>query len=77
VRDAAANCEDVAMTTPEPWPLDQSSGRVDALLEALDRRILDALAAKATGETIVRLCEARAWLTHPAQPHLTSAPASS
>lgn len=39
------------------------------LLEALDRRILDALEAKATGETIVRLLEARAWLTNPDQPH--------
>jgi hypothetical protein len=42
---------------------------VQDLLEALDERILDALRAKATGETIVYLCEARAWLTHPEQPH--------
>ena len=39
------------------------------LVEALDERILDALRAKATGETIAFLCEARAWLTHPDQPH--------
>ena len=39
------------------------------LLEALDKRILDALEAKATGETIVRLFEARAWLTNPNQAH--------
>jgi hypothetical protein len=45
---------------------------VQDLVDALDQRILDAIAAKATGETIVRLCEARAWLTNPAQPHLTS-----
>jgi hypothetical protein len=45
---------------------------VQDLVEALDQRILDAIAAKATGETIVRLCEARAWLTNPAQPHLTT-----
>jgi hypothetical protein len=45
---------------------------VQELIEALDQRILDAIAAKATGETIVRLCEARAWLTNPAQPHLTA-----
>ncbi len=44
---------------------------VDRLIAALDQRILDAIDAKATGETIVRLCEARAWLTNPAQPHLT------
>ena len=42
---------------------------VDEILEALDERILDALRAKATGETIAFLCEARAWLTHPDQPH--------
>jgi hypothetical protein len=39
------------------------------LLEALDERILDAIKAKATGETIAYLCEARAWLTHPDQAH--------
>jgi hypothetical protein len=49
---------------------------VDRLISALDQRILDAIDAKATGETIVRLCEARAWLTNPGQPHLT-APAAS
>ena len=47
---------------------------VQRLIDALDQRILDAIAATATGETIVRLCEARAWLTHPAQEHLTSPP---
>lgn len=46
---------------------------IQDLLEALDQRILDAIAAKATGETIVRLCEARAWLTNPAQAHVTVA----
>ncbi len=44
---------------------------VDRLVSALDQRILDAIDAKATGETIVRLCEARAWLTHPGQPHFS------
>ena len=39
------------------------------LLEALDERIIDAIRAKATGETIAYLCEARAWLTHPDQSH--------
>ena len=39
------------------------------LIEALDERILEALRAKATGETIAFLCEARAWLTHPDQAH--------
>jgi hypothetical protein len=42
---------------------------LDELIEALDQRILDAIKATATGETIVRLAEARAWLTHPDQPH--------
>ena len=42
---------------------------VDELIAALDERILEALRAKATGETIAYLCEARAWLTHPEQPH--------
>ena len=42
---------------------------VDDILAALDERILDALKARATGETIVYLCEARAWLTNPDQSH--------
>lgn len=42
---------------------------VDDILVALDERILDALKARATGETIAFLCEARAWLTDPGQPH--------
>ncbi|MGC8509717.1 MAG: hypothetical protein ACP5PB_02465 [Acidimicrobiales bacterium] len=42
---------------------------VETLIEALDERILEALHAKATGETIAFLCEARAWLTHPNQSH--------
>jgi hypothetical protein len=41
----------------------------EELLEALDQRILEAIRAKATGETVVRLFEARAWLTHPDQAH--------
>ena len=41
------------------------------LIEALDQRILEALRAKATGETINNLCEARAWLTNPEQAHGT------
>lgn len=41
----------------------------DELLDALDTRILEAIAAKATGESVVRLFEARAWLTNPDQPH--------
>ena len=39
------------------------------LIQALDERILEALRAKATGETINNLCEARAWLSNPEQPH--------
>jgi len=42
---------------------------LNELLEAIDQRILDAIKATATGETIVRLAEARAWLTNPDQPH--------
>jgi len=41
----------------------------DELLNALDERILEALRAKATGETIASLFEARAWLTNPDQDH--------
>ncbi len=41
----------------------------DELLDALDQRIMDAIEAKATGETIAYLFEARAWLTNPDQPH--------
>jgi hypothetical protein len=47
----------------------ESVADLQEILDALDQRILDALAAKATGETIVRLAEARAWLTNPDQPH--------
>ncbi len=42
---------------------------VEALIEALDERILEALRAKTPGESIAFLCEARAWLTNPDQPH--------
>ncbi len=48
----------------------------DELLAALDERILDALKAKATGESIAFLMEARAWLTNPDQPHGTHRSAS-
>jgi hypothetical protein len=47
---------------------------VDDILRALDERILDALKARATGETIAYLCEARAWLTNPDQSHATHRP---
>ena len=43
--------------------------QISELLDALDQRILEAIAAKATGDTIVQLCEARAWLTNPDQTH--------
>ena len=48
---------------------------VDELLAALDRRILEAIEAKSTGESIAYLCEARAWLTDPAQSHSPHRPA--
>ena len=44
---------------------------LNELIEALDARLLEALSAKATGESIAFLCEARAWLTHPDQSHGT------
>ena len=47
---------------------------VDELIQALDQRILDTIRAKATGETIAYLCEARAWLTHPEQAHGAHSP---
>ncbi len=43
----------------------------EELIQALDERLLEALRAKATGETISLLCEARAWLTNPDQSHGT------
>ncbi|MEI7654376.1 MAG: hypothetical protein WCJ82_03750 [Actinomycetota bacterium] len=49
---------------------------VSDLLDALDQRILEALGNKATGETIAFLCEARAWLTNPAQDHGAHRPSS-
>ena len=41
----------------------------EEILQALDERILEALRAKATGESVAFLLEARAWLTNPDQPH--------
>ena len=49
---------------------------LEEILAALDRRILEALEAKATGESIAYLCEARAWLTDPAQSHGSHRPVS-
>lgn len=49
--------------------MEEQAMTVNELLEALDERIHQALLAKATGETIAYLCEARAWLTNPDQPH--------
>ena|GEM_PF-307963 len=56
---------------PQVAEISQTRGVTDLneLIAAIDQRILDALEAKATGETIVRLAEARAWLTNPDQPH--------
>lgn len=48
---------------------------VEEILVALDQRILDAIEAKATGETIAYLCEARAWLMVPNQTHGAHPPA--
>ena len=47
----------------------ESCVNVNEIVEALDERSLEALRNKATGETIAFLCEARAWLTNPDQPH--------
>ena len=41
----------------------------EELLQSLDERILEALRAKATGETVAYLFEARAWLTNPGEAH--------
>jgi len=49
---------------------------IEKLIDALDERIHDAIRAKATGETIAYLCEARAWLTHPNQAHGSHRPTS-
>ena len=49
---------------------------VDELIHALDERILEALKAKATGESIAYLCEARAWITNPDQAHGAHRPSS-
>jgi hypothetical protein len=49
---------------------------VEELIAALDQRILEAFQAKATGETIAYLCEARAWLTNPAQGHASIHPSN-
>ena len=57
------------MKSHGPGWQDREVAEIDELLNALDQRILEALRAKATGETIMRLAEARAWLTNPDQPH--------
>ena len=52
-----AQCDDGGMAT------------TDELLVALDRRLLEAIESKATSDTILKLAEARAWLSSPAQSH--------
>jgi hypothetical protein len=42
---------------------------IEELLKELDERLLDAIHGKATPEGVAKLAEARAWLTHPDQPH--------
>jgi hypothetical protein len=42
---------------------------IEELLNALDERLLDAIGGKSTPEGVAKLAEARAWLTHPGQPH--------
>jgi len=42
---------------------------IDELLNELDERLLDAIRGKSTPEGVVKLAEARAWLTNPGQPH--------
>jgi hypothetical protein len=41
----------------------------EELLAALDERLLEGIRGKSTPEGVVKLAEARAWLTDPAQPH--------
>ncbi|HWE65724.1 MAG TPA: hypothetical protein VG298_03685 [Acidimicrobiales bacterium] len=41
----------------------------EELLAALDKRLLDAIGGMSTPEGVAKLAEARAWITHPAQPH--------
>lgn len=42
---------------------------LDEVLEAIDRRMLEVLESRVPGDALVRLAEARAWLTNPDQPH--------
>jgi hypothetical protein len=42
---------------------------IEELLNELDVRLLDGIRGKATPEGVAKLAEARAWLTHPDQPH--------
>jgi hypothetical protein len=41
----------------------------EELLAALDERLLEGIKGKATPEGVAKLAEARAWITHPDQPH--------
>ena len=45
---------------------------LDELLAALDQRLLEVLSAKVPGDAVLKLTEARAWLTNPDQPHGSS-----
>jgi hypothetical protein len=42
---------------------------LEELLAALDERLLEGIRGKSTPEGVAKLAEARAWLTHPDQPH--------
>jgi hypothetical protein len=42
---------------------------IEELLSALDERLLEAISGKSTPDGVAKLAEARAWLTHPDQPH--------
>lgn len=42
---------------------------LDEVLAAIDRRMLEVIEARVPGDALVRLAEARAWLTNPDQPH--------
>jgi hypothetical protein len=47
----------------------QGMATTEALLAALDARLLEAIEGKSNPEGVARLAEARAWITNPDQPH--------
>lgn len=45
---------------------------LDDVLAGIDKRLLESIEEKAAADAVLKLTEARAWLTNPGQPHGSS-----